>query len=119
MPSGTTRHGAGGAPAPPNLPTHTGSCGGAALALSYTKDLSAYSFDRLTKAVAVLLNRARDAGALRVELTPEEVFRALIGMCIVHDQPGWQATVIRLTDVFLDGMLTRRPEAPRDPEAGV
>ena len=77
-----------------------------ALALAaHNKDLSAYSFDRLTKAGAMLLDRARDAGALRVELTPEEVFRALIGMCIVHDQPGWQAAVMRLMDVFLDGML--------------
>jgi AcrR family transcriptional regulator len=78
----------------------------AALALAaHNKDLSAYSFDRLTKAAAALLERARDAGALRVELGPEEVFRALIGMCLVHDQPGWQASVMRLMDVFLDGML--------------
>jgi len=78
----------------------------AALAVAaHTKDLSAYSYERLTAAAAGLLERARAAGALRVELRPEELFRALIGMCLVHDQPGWQATVIRLMDVFLDGML--------------
>ena len=25
-------------------------------------------------------------------------------MCYLHDQPGWQASVFRLLDVFLDGL---------------
>ena len=78
----------------------------AALAVAaHNKDLSAYSYDRLTAAAASLLGRAREAGALRVELRPEELFRAVIGMCIAHDQPGWQASAIKLMDVFLDGAL--------------
>ena len=78
----------------------------AALALAaHNKDLSAYSFERLTKAAAGLLDRARNAGALRTDIQPEDLFRALIGMCLVHDKPGWQATVLRLMDVFLDGLL--------------
>jgi hypothetical protein len=25
-------------------------------------------------------------------------------MCYLHDQPGWQASVLRLVDVFVDGL---------------
>jgi len=28
-------------------------------------------------------------------------------MCLMHDQPGWQSTVLRLLDVFVDGLQVR------------
>jgi AcrR family transcriptional regulator len=77
-----------------------------ALALAaHNKDLSAYSFDRLTRALAELLTRARSAGALRTEIGPQELLRALIGFCVVNDQPDWRVTAMRLIDVFMDGLL--------------
>jgi hypothetical protein len=33
-------------------------------------------------------------------------------MCYMRDQPGWQTSVLRLVDVFIDG-LRIRPEKPR------
>jgi hypothetical protein len=30
-----------------------------------------------------------------------------VGMCYMHDQPGWQASVLRLVDVFVDGLRIR------------
>jgi hypothetical protein len=33
-------------------------------------------------------------------------------MCYLHDQPGWQSTVVRLMDVFVDGLRVRA-ETPR------
>jgi AcrR family transcriptional regulator len=78
----------------------------AALALAaYNKDLSAYSFERLTQALGQLMERARAAGALRSQVTAQELLRALIGFCMVDDQPDWQATALRLIDVFMDGLL--------------
>ncbi len=81
----------------------------AALALVAHKppELYAYSFERLTKAMRLLLERAVAAGEIRADVSPEDLLRALIGMCYLHDQPGWQATVQRLVDVFVDGL--RRP----------
>lgn len=78
----------------------------AALALAAYKppELSAYSFGRLTKAVAGLLDRAVAAGEIRADVSPEDLLRALLGMCIMQDQPGWQASVLRLVDVFVDGL---------------
>jgi hypothetical protein len=28
-------------------------------------------------------------------------------MCYMHDQPGWQKSVLRLLDVFVDGLLVQ------------
>jgi hypothetical protein len=28
-------------------------------------------------------------------------------MCYLHDQPGWQNSVLRLVDVFVDGLCVR------------
>src|SRR6202521_5164005 len=84
--------------------TKKGMSAALALDVQSSSELTAYSFDRLTKAVGALLERAVAAGEIRADISPEDLLRALIGMCHMHDQPGWQATVLRLLDVFVDGM---------------
>jgi hypothetical protein len=78
----------------------------AALALTVhgSSELYAHTFDRLTKAVGALLDRAIAAGEIRADISPEDLLRALVGMCYMHDQPGWQTSVLRLLDVFVDGL---------------
>ena len=78
----------------------------AALALTYqsSSELAAFSMDRLTKAIGSLLDRAVTDGQMRGDLSPEDLLRALIGMCYMHDQPGWQSSVLRMLDVFVDGL---------------
>ena len=44
------------------------------------------------------------AGEIRSDISPEDLLRALVGMCYMHDQPGWQASVLRLVDIFVDGL---------------
>jgi hypothetical protein len=61
----------------------------------------------LSKAVGVLLDRAVATGEIRSDVSPEDLIRALVGMCYVHDQAGWQSTVLRLLDVFVDGLRLR------------
>jgi AcrR family transcriptional regulator len=84
-----------------------------ALVVQGSSELYAYSFDRLTKAVGTLLDRAVAAGEIRADISPEDVLRALIGMCYMHEQPGWQSTVLRLMDVFIDGLRVP-PDAGRN-----
>jgi transcriptional regulator SbtR-like protein len=66
----------------------------------------------MTRAVGGLLDRAIAAREIRDDITPEDLLRALVGMCYMHDQPGWQTSVLRLVDVFIDG-LRIRPDRPR------
>jgi AcrR family transcriptional regulator len=87
--------------------TKKGMMAALALAAHGSPELNSYSRDRLTKAVGALLDRAVAAGEIRSDVSPEDLVRALIGMCLMHDQPGWQSTVSRLLDVFVDGLCMR------------
>jgi AcrR family transcriptional regulator len=84
--------------------TKKGMSAALALAMHSASELTAYSFERLTKAVGALLDRAVAAGEIRSDISPEDLLRALVGMCYLHDQPGWQKSVVRLLDVFVDGL---------------
>jgi AcrR family transcriptional regulator len=92
--------------------TKKGMAAALALAVNKKSDLTAYSSDRLTRAVASLLDRAVAAGEIRADISPEDLLRALVGMCYLHDQPGWQESVLRLVDVLVDG-LRRTPGSGR------
>jgi AcrR family transcriptional regulator len=87
--------------------TKKGMLAALALAAHGSSELYAYSFDRLTKAVGLLLDRAIAAGNVRSDITPEDLLRALVGMCYMHDQPGWQRSVLHLVDIFVDGLRAR------------
>ena len=84
--------------------TKKGMAAALALAAHGSSELSAYSFARLTKAVGMLLERAAAAGEIRGDIDPGDLLRTLVGMCIIHDRPGWQASVLRLVEVFVDGL---------------
>jgi AcrR family transcriptional regulator len=87
--------------------TKKGMSAALALAVHGSSELYAYTFDRLTKAVGALLDRAVAAGEIRPDIGPEDLLRTLVGMCYMHDQPGWQASVLRLVDVFVDGLCVQ------------
>ena len=78
----------------------------AALALAVTgfSELHARSSPRLEKAARTLLERAVAAGEIRADIDPGDLMRAVVGMCLVHNQPGWQASVLPLVDVLVDGL---------------
>ncbi len=85
----------------------------AALALAAYKNskLFSYSFDQLNRAIGALLDRAIAAGEIRDDVSSEDLLRALVGMCYTHDQPGWQTRVLRLVDVFIDGLRIQNGES--------
>ena len=103
--------------------TKKGMAAALALAAHGMSELHAYSSDRLGKAVGALLDRAVAAGEIRRNVEPADILRALVGMCYMNDQPGWQASVNRLLDIFVDGLRIqsapkRQPAAPRGKSAG-
>src|ERR1700724_4874214 len=105
--------------------TKKGMSAALALAVQSSSELTAFLFDRLTKAVGALLDRAVAAGEIRADISPEDLLRALVGMCYMHDQPGWQKSVVRLLDVFVDGLRVKnridgvgKRAPPRDPKEG-
>jgi AcrR family transcriptional regulator len=93
------------------MATKKGMAAALAMAAQGSPDLVAYSLDRLTGAVGELLQRAAAAGEIRADIDPEDLLRTLVGMCYAHDRPGWQAKVLRLVDVFIDGLRRRADNA--------
>lgn len=84
-----------------------------ALAIAKDSDLVSSSSERLTQAIGLLLEQAIAAGEVRSDVSPEDLLRAVVGMCYVHDQPGWQKTVLRLADIFVDGLRNPHANRPR------
>jgi AcrR family transcriptional regulator len=84
--------------------TKKGMAAALALAVHGSSELYVDSLERLAKAVGVLLDRAVAAGEIRSDISPKDLLRALVGMCYMHDQPGWQASVVRLVDIVVDGL---------------
>jgi AcrR family transcriptional regulator len=94
------------------IATKKGMSAALALAAHKTSYLSAYSLDRLSRALQELLQRAAVAGEIRDDISAEDLLRTVVGMCYTRDGAGWQANVLRLLDVFVDGLRTKAH--PRD-----
>lgn len=78
----------------------------AALALAAHKppDLMADMASRMQEAIEMLLDPAVQAGEVRRDISADDLLRAVIGLCYLHEGPGWQTRVMRLFEVFLDGL---------------
>jgi AcrR family transcriptional regulator len=78
----------------------------AALQLAVSSELKAYSFERLTGALDLLLRRGVAAGKLRGDVTADDLLRTIVGIFYADGPPDWQASALRLVDVFVDGLRT-------------
>ncbi|MFC5445015.1 TetR/AcrR family transcriptional regulator [Rhizobium halophytocola] len=81
------------------------------LAVTTTDDSKATFVEmsgRLTDAVGKLLDRGIEEHALRPDVTADDLLTTLYAVCYTRQPgPGWKPQVIRLLDIFLDGMTTR------------
>lgn len=63
---------------------------------------------RLTEAVARLLRRAAADGQLRPDATAEDLLQTIYALCYARPpEAGWQDRVLRLLDIFVDGLRLR------------
>jgi AcrR family transcriptional regulator len=81
--------------------------------MANVSDLYAAAQQPMRAALAQLVERAIAAGEIRADVSAEDLLRALIGMCYINDQPGWQQSVLRLLDVFVDGLRVSTMTAPK------
>ncbi|MDF2120420.1 TetR/AcrR family transcriptional regulator [Roseiarcaceae bacterium H3SJ34-1] len=91
--------------------TKKGMLAALAPAAGSSNELYADSTVRLTRSINDLMAKAVAAGQIRGDITPEDMMRAVIGMCYAPEQPGWQHAAVRLVDVFVDGLRSRH-ESP-------
>jgi len=63
---------------------------------------------RLAEAVDRLLQRAAADGVLRTDITADDILRTMYALCYARQpEPGWEAQVLRLLDIFIDGLKLR------------
>jgi AcrR family transcriptional regulator len=77
--------------------------------ISADSELFTYSHDRVTGCFEELLQAAKDAGAIRSDVTAEDLLHALSGICMVSE-PDTQQQGCRMSGLLMDG-LRYRPEA--------
>lgn len=61
------------------------------------------SHAQIWEAIRVLVKRAVDSGAIRKDLDPIDLLRALIGVANVATSPDWQKSARRLVDILITG----------------
>jgi AcrR family transcriptional regulator len=71
-------------------------------------DVYAGAGGKITGAIALLVERARAAGAIRPEVEPSDVLRGLVGLTYGATDPDWEASARRLVDVLMAGMRPTR-----------
>jgi len=77
-----------------------------------SNELKVYSFDRLTRALGLLLDCGVEAGQLRGDIKAEDLLRTVVGILYADGQAEWQASALRIIDVFVDGLILRPGQAP-------
>ena len=77
------------------------------LGASGSTELKAYSFERLTAALALLLARGVATGDLRADITADDLLRTVVGIFYADSSTNWQASALRIVDVFVDGLRQR------------
>lgn len=60
---------------------------------------------RITAAVNHLLERAAEGGQIREGVTAEDLLQTMYAFCYAREPgPAWRANVVRLLDIFVDGL---------------
>jgi AcrR family transcriptional regulator len=72
--------------------------------LSEDAELFAYTHAQMNAAIGELLQAAVDAGRIRGDVAGTDVLRALSGVCLASDAPGWQDQACRISRLLMDGL---------------
>lgn len=63
---------------------------------------------RMNAAVGKLMQRAISEGALRSDITSDDLLKTMYALCYARQaEPGWEVQVLRLLDIFIDGLRVR------------
>jgi AcrR family transcriptional regulator len=89
--------------------TKRGLAGTLKLAADKNADLFAYVHARIRASMATLVDAAVASGQIRADADSADLLRALGGVCMVSDQPGWEEQSRRLVCLLMDGLRYGAP----------
>jgi AcrR family transcriptional regulator len=81
--------------------------------VSADSSLFAYSHERINTTIRRLVEAAVAAGAIRADVDPADLLRALSGVCLMADVPGWQDQACRISGLLMDGLRYQAEGAPQ------
>ncbi|MDT4981193.1 MAG: hypothetical protein QOG07_3072 [Pseudonocardiales bacterium] len=91
--------------------------------LGADSELFTYSHQRIRGAIGSLVATAAAEGVIRDDVDAEDLLRAMSGICMATDTPGWADRTERLVDLLVDGLRYGAPgprtgDASRNTDAG-
>jgi AcrR family transcriptional regulator len=78
-------------------------------ALGPDNELFSYSHRRIRESLGLLVDAAVKAGQIRSDVDTEDLLRAMSGICMAADTPGWAERTHRLVDLLVDGLRYGAP----------
>jgi AcrR family transcriptional regulator len=69
-----------------------------------TSTLHTSSSQLITGAISTLVERAIAGGAIRTDIDPSDLLRAMVGVSYGNPDAGWEASARRLIDLLMDGL---------------
>jgi len=74
-------------------------------------DLYAVSGTMIKTTITTLAQRAAESGAIRLDIDPLDLLRAIGGITYIAAEPGWEENARRLVDILIAGMQAPPPKA--------
>jgi AcrR family transcriptional regulator len=71
-------------------------------------NLYATSAELIANAIATLVKRAVESGAVRKDADASDLLRAMIGVSYQNPDAGWEASARRVIDLLMDGLKSGR-----------
>lgn len=84
--------------------TKRGLAGALQAIVASSSALYANTRERLLGAITTLLRAAVEAGSLRSDMEPEDVFQAMCGVWLIPADERWNERAQRLLDLLMDGL---------------
>jgi AcrR family transcriptional regulator len=81
--------------------------------LSADSPLFTYAHERMNASIRGLVLAAAAAGSIREDVDPTDLLRALSGVCLAADEPGWQEQACRICSLLMDGLRYQVAPAAR------
>jgi AcrR family transcriptional regulator len=73
-----------------------------------TSEIYAESGALVKAAIELLVDRAVATGAIRLDIEPRDLLRALAGVAGISSAPGWEESAKRLVDILIAGVQVPR-----------
>jgi AcrR family transcriptional regulator len=72
--------------------------------VSHDAEIFTYSHDRMDAAINKLVAAAVEDGSIRADVDPDDVLRAIGGVCMMADGDDWQEQACRISSLLMDGL---------------